>query len=171
VAGLDNSKAIFYGRWDTGGAAVALTYAMPIISETFKGFAASFGECRSDYIGQATGAKWELFVIDATELKRLGLKTFNSILFYDADTKKIVGKIDGTIDKEAVKNSLYNLFMYGTQYGKTTGGTPTGTGGKNPTDLPSTQTGSFYDTQIFKIGTAVLTGVLTLFVAEKIFKK
>ena len=120
------------GAWDSYGCAEELDYSLPKFAVSnfaspTKGVAAK---------STANGYSWGVIVASLVDLAYLQVNQYPTILFYDVDAKKYVGKIEGAPkERGVVEAALKSILATASQ---PTGGT---TGATGATKLTPTQAG------------------------------
>jgi hypothetical protein len=112
------------GAWDRLGVSEELDYSMPKFDKKL------FNVPVYGNVGESTteGYKWSVFIPTPDERTKLNLKTFPTILFYDVDQNKYVGKIEGTPQSRGVvETALKSIFATASQPAQSGAGTTTTT--------------------------------------------
>jgi hypothetical protein len=119
-------KDIGLSMWDKLGVSEELDYSMTKFDKKLFYLPTPLNGA----IGESTteGYKWSYFIPTAEERTKLNLKTFPTILFYDVDQKKYVGKIEGTPQSRGVvETALKSIFATASQPAQSGAGTTTTT--------------------------------------------
>jgi hypothetical protein len=104
------------GAWDTYGVSEEMDYSLPKFPKN------TFITPNTGIIGHSTtsGYSWLVIVPTTEQRSLLKIKTFPTILFYDADSQKYVASIEGTPQGRGIVQNTINAIIKATSGASTT---------------------------------------------------